>query len=93
LTLHGFVDGELDAAHSLQIEQHIATCPHCAKELESLQALKQRIAQRGERIGLNFQYVYTEAAFHWLLHSQGGLEIVKLYRSPDGRFLTALCKK
>lgn len=47
LMLHGFVDGELDAAHSLQIEQHIATCPHCAKELESLQALKQRIAQRG----------------------------------------------
>ena len=47
LTLHGFVDGELDAAHSLQIEQHIATCPHCAKELESLQALKQRITQRG----------------------------------------------
>ena len=45
--LHGFVDGEHDAAHSLQIEQHIATCPHCAKELESLQALKQRIAQRG----------------------------------------------
>ena len=45
--LHGFVDGELDAAHSLQIEQHIATCPHCAKKLESLQALKQQIAQRG----------------------------------------------
>jgi len=47
MMLHGFVDGELDAAHSLQIEQHIATCPHCAKELESLQALKQRIAQQG----------------------------------------------
>ena len=45
--LHGFVDGELDAAHSLQIEQHIATCPHCAKELESLQGLKQLLAQRG----------------------------------------------
>ena len=45
--LHSFVDGELDAAHSLQIEAHIATCPQCAKELESLQALKQRIAQRG----------------------------------------------
>jgi uncharacterized SAM-dependent methyltransferase len=49
--------------------------------------------QRGERIGLNFQYVYTESAFEWLLHSQGGLEILKLYRSADGRFLTALCKK
>src|SRR5205085_11583397 len=44
LMLHGFVDGELDAAHSLEIERHIATCPHCARELESLQALKQRIA-------------------------------------------------
>jgi anti-sigma factor RsiW len=47
MMLHGFVDGELDAAHSLQIEQHIATCPHCARELESLQALKQLLAQRG----------------------------------------------
>ena len=45
--LHGFVDNEFDAAHSLQIEQHIATCPHCAKELESVQALKLRIVQRG----------------------------------------------
>jgi anti-sigma factor RsiW len=45
--LHGFVDNELDAAHSLQIERHVATCPHCAQQLESLQALKQRIAQPG----------------------------------------------
>jgi anti-sigma factor RsiW len=47
LMLHGFVDNELDAAHSLEIERHIATCPHCAEQLESLQALKQRIAQPG----------------------------------------------
>ncbi len=47
LMLHGFVDNELDAAHSLQIERHVATCPHCAQQLESLQALKQRIAQPG----------------------------------------------
>jgi anti-sigma factor RsiW len=45
--LHGFVDNELDAAHSLQIERHVATCPHCAQQLESLQALKQRISQPG----------------------------------------------
>ena len=49
--------------------------------------------ERGERIGLNFQYNYTPDAFEWLLHQQGGLEILKLYRSPDGRFLTAYCKK
>jgi anti-sigma factor RsiW len=47
LMLHGFVDGELDAAHSLQIEQHVAACPHCARQMESLQALKQVIGQRG----------------------------------------------
>jgi len=47
LMLHGFVDGELDAAHSLQIEQHLATCPHCARQMESLQALKQVIGQKG----------------------------------------------
>jgi uncharacterized SAM-dependent methyltransferase len=49
--------------------------------------------QRGERIGLNFQYAYTPNAFRWLLRQQGGLEIVKEYRSPDWRFLTAICKR
>jgi uncharacterized SAM-dependent methyltransferase len=49
--------------------------------------------QRGERIGLNFQYAYTPEAFRWLLAEQGGLEIVREYRSPDDRFLTAVCRK
>ena len=42
---------------------------------------------------MNFQYVYTPEAFRWLLHEHGGLEIDHEYRSPDGRFLTAVCKK
>jgi uncharacterized SAM-dependent methyltransferase len=49
--------------------------------------------ERGERIGLNFQYTYTPDAFRWLLSEHGGLEIMKEYRSPDERFLTAICKK
>jgi uncharacterized SAM-dependent methyltransferase len=49
--------------------------------------------QRGERIGLNFQYAYTPDAFRWLLREQGGFEILREYPSPDGRFLTAVCKK
>ena len=49
--------------------------------------------QRGERIGLNFQYAYTPEAFRWLLEDQGGLDILREMRSPDGRFLTAFCKK
>ncbi len=49
--------------------------------------------QRGERIGLNFQYAYTPDTFRWLLRQQGGLEIDHEYTSPDGRFLTAVCRK
>ena len=49
--------------------------------------------QRGERIGLNFQYAYTRQTFCWLLREQGGLEIEQELLSPDGRFLTAVCRK
>jgi len=49
--------------------------------------------ERGERIGMNFQYVYTPEAFRWLLTEHGGLTIEREYLSPDGRFLTAICKK
>jgi uncharacterized SAM-dependent methyltransferase len=49
--------------------------------------------QRGERIGLNFTYLYTPEAFQWLLEQQGGLEILNRYESPDGRFVTAVCRR
>jgi uncharacterized SAM-dependent methyltransferase len=49
--------------------------------------------QRGERIGLNFQYLYTPEAFEWLLREQGGFEVIKKYGAPDGRFVTALCRR
>jgi anti-sigma factor RsiW len=49
LMLHGFFDGELDAIHSLQLEQHLATCTQCADQLERLQALKEVVGQKGVR--------------------------------------------
>ena len=49
--------------------------------------------QRGERIGLNFNYIYTPEAFRWLIEEQGGLQILNEYRSPDSRFLTVVCKR
>jgi anti-sigma factor RsiW len=49
LMLHGFIDGELDAAHSLELEQHLATCPECAGQLERFQVLKQVVSQKGVR--------------------------------------------
>jgi anti-sigma factor RsiW len=47
--LHGFIDGELDAAHSLQLEQHLATCPHCADQLERFRAVNKVVSQQGVR--------------------------------------------
>ena len=37
--LHGYVDGELDAANSLELERHLKTCAACAAEKNSLQSL------------------------------------------------------
>lgn len=54
---------------------------------------KQMPMERGERIGLNFQYSYTADAFRWLLREQGGLKILREHLSSDGRFLTAICTK
>jgi anti-sigma factor RsiW len=49
LMLHGFMDGELDAVHALELEQHLATCLHCAGQLERFQTLKQVVSQKGVR--------------------------------------------
>jgi uncharacterized SAM-dependent methyltransferase len=63
------------------------------RDLSATVAGREIQMERGEHIGLNFQYVYEPIAFRWLLTEHGGLEIVTEYRSPDGRFITAVCKK
>jgi hypothetical protein len=63
------------------------------RDLTATVAGQQIALQRGERLGLNFQYIYTAEAFDWLLAEHGGLEIEKRYPSPDGRFMTAICKR
>jgi anti-sigma factor RsiW len=37
--LHPYVDGELDAAHCIEIDDHLSTCAACAKSLEELNVL------------------------------------------------------
>jgi uncharacterized SAM-dependent methyltransferase len=63
------------------------------RDLSAIVAGEEIALQRGERIGLNFQYAYTPDAFRWLLRDQGGLEILEELTSPDERFLTAICAK
>jgi len=38
--LHGFVDGELDAAHAQDYERHLADCPDCAAAVAHLRAMR-----------------------------------------------------
>lgn len=45
LLLHGYADGELDAANALNFEQHLKGCAGCTVELQRVMALKQAIAQ------------------------------------------------
>ena len=38
--LHGYLDAELDLVRSLEIEEHLKTCPDCAQQLWSQQTLR-----------------------------------------------------
>ena len=51
------------------------------------------VIQKGERVSMNFQYVYAEDTFRWLIERHGGLKILERFPSPEGRFLTVLCEK
>ena len=41
--LHGYLDGELDAARAVEFERHAQECPVCAGELEAQQSLRARL--------------------------------------------------
>jgi anti-sigma factor RsiW len=41
--LHGYLDGELDLVRSLELEQHLQTCPSCSYAYQNQQALRAAI--------------------------------------------------
>jgi len=47
--LHPHHDGELDAANTLQMEQHLADCPQCGGALRTLEAMRAVLRQEGLR--------------------------------------------
>ncbi|MHB2205484.1 anti-sigma factor family protein [Methylobacterium sp. CM6257] len=47
VTLHGFIDGELDAVNALAFESHLAGCPHCRAEVERFSTLRRTVGQDG----------------------------------------------
>jgi anti-sigma factor RsiW len=44
ILLHALIDGELDAGHARQVEEHIRACPRCAAELAAYRQMRQAIA-------------------------------------------------
>jgi anti-sigma factor RsiW len=47
--LHALVDGELDAGHAREVENHVAGCPRCATALRDYREMSKAIAEAGVR--------------------------------------------
>ena len=47
--LHALIDGELDAGHTRDVENHVAGCPRCAAALRDYREMSQAMAQPGVR--------------------------------------------
>jgi anti-sigma factor RsiW len=45
--LHGYIDGELDAARAADFERHLISCPQCASVLEAQEGLRSSFQQVG----------------------------------------------
>ena len=44
ILLHALIDGELDAGHAREVEDHIAGCPRCAAELAAWREMSKSVA-------------------------------------------------
>jgi uncharacterized SAM-dependent methyltransferase len=84
-------EGKHDSRHSglRMITKHF----HADRDLRLNVSSEEISIARGERIFMNFRYLYTPAAFTWLLEDKGGLRIEEQIYSSDGRFVTAICAK
>ena len=49
ILLHALVDGELDAGHAREVENHVAGCPHCAALLRDYREMSKAIAEADMR--------------------------------------------
>jgi anti-sigma factor RsiW len=50
ILLHALIDGELDAGHAREVEDHIASCPRCAAQLQAYRDMSKAVA------GANLRY-------------------------------------
>jgi anti-sigma factor RsiW len=44
ILLHALIDGELDAGHAREVEEHIANCPRCSAQLRTYREMSKAVA-------------------------------------------------
>jgi uncharacterized SAM-dependent methyltransferase len=64
---------------------------HAQRDLRISVAGQEIQVARGERVFMNFRYLFTPDAFRWLLHKHAGLTVLSEAISADGAFVTAVC--
>jgi anti-sigma factor RsiW len=45
ILVHALIDGELDAGHAREVEDHVAACPRCAARLRDYRGLRQALSE------------------------------------------------
>ena len=50
ILLHALIDGELDAGHAREVENHVAACRRCTGELEAYREMKAAMATADMRL-------------------------------------------
>ena len=63
------------------------------RDLHATVSGKDIVMERGERLSMNFHYLYTRESFRWLLEDHAGLDVLEEIASPDGRFVVAICSR
>jgi Histidine-specific methyltransferase, SAM-dependent len=63
------------------------------RDLRATVSGKDIVMERGERLSMNFHYLYTRQSFRWLLEEHARLEVLDEVLSPDGRFVVAVCSR
>ncbi len=66
---------------------------HAHRDLRVTVSGSEFVVARGERIFMNFRYLYTKEAFRWLLTEHAGMRMLDQNVSADGKFVTAVCAK
>jgi len=49
ILLHALLDGELDAGHAREVENHIAACPRCAAQLRAFRDMRTAVSEANPR--------------------------------------------